>query len=372
MNKFLKLIIINFTLIIIEIFFFGCKSDPDENIIINPPLSTNRVTLLEPANNAIVNTYTPLIKWQQFNNAEFYNFLLSTDANFITNNLVDTSVAANEYIIPLGKLTTNISYYWKVKAKLNNGIYTEWSEIRRFSVILNPPPPPQLLLPQNNSLNQHYLPFFDWTDSPTAVTYRLQLSLNQSFIPVLLDTSGITVSELHAPYFYINTGTLYYWRVNASNSNGVSTSNWSEIFNFTTVEGPTPSSVSGLIRFADTNFITFPGYYVAAAFRTDNWPPGIGFMTGYTDSLTIFRSGNDFFANYKIRNIPNGNYYVTVFSYDIVLSNNITFKSVYGCDTARVQFSNCAFNPTPVSIINGAGVVNINMLSWADSNKSIF
>ncbi len=362
-----------FALLFFFVLFYGCKKDEDVIApIINDPVETG-IILTEPVNNSTVNIFTPLLKWGQYLNSTVYSVQLSMDANFITQLLLDSTINATEVNFPNGKLTTNVFYYWRVKADLGSGSYSNWSITYRFRVILAPPPPPVLLLPPNNSVNQHFLPFFDWEIAPTANFYRLQVSTNASFSPVLLDSHNILITNMQSPYFYFITGTNYYWRVNASNSNGVSTGNWSTTFTFRTVDGVIPSSVNGTIRFTDNNFVPSPLYYLISAFKTNNWPPGPTDEPDYKDSLTIQFVNNEYIANYSLRNMENGNYNIAVYTASRFLNSEYIYKSVYGCDTARTQYSNCPLvNPGTVTINNGYGVSGINLLSWADSTKSIF
>ncbi|HMQ79033.1 MAG TPA: hypothetical protein PKE39_01855 [Ignavibacteria bacterium] len=350
----------------------GCKKEESVQTPVNNDPEVNTVLLIEPVNNGQVNTYTPVIRWDSFSGANSYTVHVSTDANFITPGILDTSVTETQITIPAGRLQTNIYYYWKVRADQGSGNFTSYSETRRFTVILAPPPPPVLLLPLNNSVDQPFLPFFDWEDSPSAETYRLQVSINSSFIPVLLDSANISGSQLQSPYFYFNTGTNYFWKVNASNSNGLSTGEWSETFSFRTVEGLRPSSISGRVRFAETNFINPPFRYIVGAYEINNWPP-VNILSDYADTLVIQQVNNEFIADYIIRNVPNGSYHITVYAQTRSISNDVLHKSVFGCDTARVIYSNCPLsNPGTVTINNGNGIGNINMLSWADSLKTIF
>lgn len=349
----------------------ACKKDDS----VLPPVTneppSNGIKLVEPPDNYNVNNYTPLLKWESYSGAESYNLLLSMDANFL-GTIIDTNSSSTEVTVPSGILNTNIYYYWKVKANLGGGNFTDWSAIRKFKVILAPPPAPILILPANNSVNQPFLPLFDWEDSPTAQVYRLQLSLNSAFTQVILDTGLIPISQLQAPYFYINTGTNYYWRVNATNSNGASTGDWSNAFTFRTIDGNMPSSISGRVTFTDNNFIPSPEKYFISAYRTANWPPA-NFSPVNSDTLEIQFINNQYIADFRLERVPDGNYHLTVNHIGNTIGNELVHKSVYGCDTSRVIYSNCPENsPGTVSILNGNGVVNINMLSWADSAKSIF
>jgi hypothetical protein len=136
------------------------------------------------------------------------------------------------------------------------------------------------------------------------------------------------------------------------------------------VSGPDAKSISGTITFADTNFATSGGYYDISAFPSSGWPP----MAGPTqnDSLVITKVGNQYKANYKLTNLPDGNYVLT--SAWIILpytANSTVGLGMYGCDTSHS--AGCIFGtPGTVTISNSVGVENINFLSWADTLNRIY
>jgi hypothetical protein len=364
-NKFIA------ALVTLLIFIAGCKDEGTVDTPIEPPVQNeNSPQLIEPANNAILSSV--ILKWAAFENAASYHVQLSKDANFITQLYVDTVLSATEVTVNISSLNTSIFYYWRVLASLNGGGNTGWSAIWRFSVILPPPPAPLLLLPPNNSTDQSFMPLFSWGVSPTAEAYRLQVSTNPAFSNMVLDNS-VSATELQCPPFILITGSQYFWRVQASNSNGVSMSDWSEVFAFTTIDGPVPFSISGRITFADTNFLPAieQYYYSIEAFEDGNWPPS-GNLPVSGDSLIIQRINNEYIAEYILRNLPDNNYTMAVVLRQRFFSFQPVIVGVFGCDTSRTIFSNCAFTP-PGTIINGGnGIENINILSWADSSKSIF
>ncbi len=74
------------------------------------------------------------------------------------------------------------------------------------------------------------------------------------------------------------------------------------------VTGPEANTISGTITFADTNFISSGGYYDLSAF-TAWFPTG---NPARSDSLKIIPVGNKYQANYKLTNVPNGTYFLTV------------------------------------------------------------
>lgn len=364
-NKWLFLL---FAILIITI--SACKDDAVvQEFNNNNNQDPTAPALTEPANNSVVPISGPLLKWIEFPNTVSYRVQLSFDANFIGTMFLDSNTNATELKVRDGILTTGVNYYWRV-ISMQNGNNSNWSVVWRFSIILSPPAAPILLSPSNGSVNQSFTPTFDWDDPSTAQTYRLQISETSAFSTILYDSSRITVSQLLCPPMILNTGTQYYWRINASNSNGLSTGDWSVPFNFNTVSGPEPNSISGTITFVDNNFIHSPYFYAASAYTTLSWPP-TAFNPSAYDSLSVQQSGNIYTASYKIRHIPNGTYYIANGIINRTISS-VDIYGTYGCDTSRVKFSNCAYTPVQVTISDNNGVTGINFLSWADSSKIIF
>lgn len=372
MNKNLKnsRISIVFIFLLYIFTFIGCKDEAIQEPEINNNQTPVSPQLSEPANNSVAQTLTPLLKWTAFENAQSYRVQLSMDANFL-GTLCDTSLNSLEYSVPSQKLITGINYYWRVYALLSGGQTSTASSVWKFSVILPPPQPPVLLLPGNNSINVSFLPFFDWEDSPTAQTYRIQISGNSSFTQILFDSSGINISSMQCRPMIINTNTQYYWRVMASNSNGLSNGDWSVTFNFTTVTGPEPNSISGTITFVDNLFISSPYYYFAGAYLPQSWPPNENSFPVKFDSLRINPSGSGYIANYKISGLENGPYHIA----SGIKTRTIVFGGIlgtYGCDTNRIIYSNCAVNTPQVTITGNNGVTGIDFKSWSDTTKLIF
>jgi hypothetical protein len=367
--NFRKLIVYFISLASI-VLFQDCK----DNAVVQPPNNNNQSptgpVLTSPANESTTQEQSPILDWNDFNSAASYRVQVSLDANFGGTVVVDsTGVTPSQFQIPPQLLTTGIYYYWHVIANVAGGTST-WSNTWRFRIILSPPPAPNLLLPQNGAINQSYIPFFDWDDAPTAQFYKLQISTNANFSIILLDTSYIIVSQLQCPIFILNTGTQYFWRVNASNSNGVSTSPWSSIFSFTTAPGPNPNSISGQITFADTNFVLpYSQRYNIGAY--DSWPPS-SFPPLASDTIFIRHIGKNYISNYRLNYIPNGNYVVALFFNSSGSVIHFPIQGIYGCDTVHIPFSDCPLIPTRVQILNNIGVENINFLAWADTSKRIY
>ena len=361
-------------LIIISLTFafslFLIQSCKDEAVVETPPdpnQNPSAPKLVSPLNEATINYFTPALDWEDFNGAISYRIQISLDANFTGTMVMDSSgITSSGINIPQGLLATSSYNYWRVNASTSAGV-TSWSAIWRFHIILTPPEAPVLISPPNGSVNQPVTPLMDWSDVPTAEFYRVQIATNSLFNSLALDSGRINVSQLQIPQYILIVNTSYYWRVNASNSGGVSTSPWSAPWSFTTMDGTEPNSISGTITFVDTNFLQLPGYYKAGAFIS--WPPYA--EAAYNDSLIITQIGSLYKANYKFSGVPTGSYFVAVYTKPII-GTDLKVLGIFGCDTVHINYSTCPENPTWVRIINNWGVENINFLSWADSTQRIF
>ncbi|WP_378015830.1 InlB B-repeat-containing protein [Adhaeribacter terreus] len=90
---------------------------------------------------------------------------------------------------------------------------------------------PTLLLPVNNATGVAVQPTLSWNSFSGALSYRLQVSLNAGFSTTVLDQANISATSATVPGLANNT--VYYWRVLATLSTGVS--DWSETRSFTTI-----------------------------------------------------------------------------------------------------------------------------------------
>ena len=158
-----------------------------------------------------------------------YWFEYATDSTFTTVIARDSSLTDTTKSVT--GLSTLTKYYWRVKGKNQTG-WGGFSAVWNFTTILPVPAAPTLKYPENNSVKISMTPLLDWLNSPTAVSYRVQVSLDSTFSTTVFDTSGVTVSEAPVPAGKLNPSVKYYWRVNATNAGG--TGSWSTVNNFKT------------------------------------------------------------------------------------------------------------------------------------------
>lgn len=97
------------------------------------------------------------------------------------------------------------------------------------------PGTPTLTAPANGAVNVAASPNFTWSAATQADTYTLEVATDTGFTSIVATVSGIagTSATLASP---LNTNTVYYWRVRATNACGTSSN--SATFSFTTIPAP--------------------------------------------------------------------------------------------------------------------------------------
>jgi len=200
-------------------------TSPGNGVVI-PPVPTLGV----PADGATI-TLPYTFNWNAVSGATSYTFQLDTDQNFTTPITVDQTVTTTSYTVsnlPIG------TYYWHVRANNSAGssVYTTTrSAIVNTGITI--PTIPTLALPVNGAQNQPTTVLLDWNDVMGATSYRAQVTLANG--TVIADQINLTTSSLQVSSLQNNT--IYYWRVNATNTAG--TSDWSQTWDFITTLGIT-------------------------------------------------------------------------------------------------------------------------------------
>lgn len=103
------------------------------------------------------------------------------------------------------------------------------------------PSMPTLSTPKDTASNIAIPAVLTWNESSGAKSYTLQVSASSSFSSFVFNKSDITATSQQIPD--LNYLSVYYWRVNASNS--VGTSDWTKVWSFTTT-GDAPAFVPQL------------------------------------------------------------------------------------------------------------------------------
>ena len=195
-----------------------------------------------------------------------------------------------------------------------------------------------LLYPENNSILNYTHILFEWEQISNADSYQFQLSTNDDFTTIILDT--IDSSLIHIEKDNINWSNIYYWRIRPlKNSNPID--DWSEHSYFET-SSPISNASSQMHnenQYSDgiTIFGAFFDYFSAAIDKNGNeiWNTGdndiVYYNTDYygnlfgcelrpelehnipglefnLDSDILWEEPNDEFMHHDIIRLPNGNY----------------------------------------------------------------
>lgn len=92
--------------------------------------------LSTPANSASINNSTIAFSWSSVTNATEYELMVDDKNDFTTPELSGANDPANATQRNLVNHLPNGTYYWKVRAKLNTGLYTTWSPVYSFTYTL--------------------------------------------------------------------------------------------------------------------------------------------------------------------------------------------------------------------------------------------
>jgi uncharacterized delta-60 repeat protein len=107
---------------------------------------------------------------------------------------------------------------------------TWWRIYSTVKYSLLPPGAPALLAPNDGAANQPVTLALNWSVSPEASSYRLQVSTTSDFAATVVDDSLLTTTSRQVGP--LENDATYYWRVRAKNLAGVSP--WSNVWSFTT------------------------------------------------------------------------------------------------------------------------------------------
>jgi len=183
--------------------------------------------LVLPANNAINQRDTVLLKWKAQPLASAYYLQVSLDSIFSSVILTKDDYTDTSCIVT--GMSGLQKYFWRVKSKNPAGM-SQFGET--FAYTTGFPGKTTLAEPKHATLNVTINPVFKWNVNPDAVKYRFQLSYAQTMSDqnVLLDTTVVGDTTLSVKNLVNNKS--HYWRIAAINQYG--TGQWSSVFGFKT------------------------------------------------------------------------------------------------------------------------------------------
>ncbi len=183
---------------------------------------------VSPANNAVNQPDSVVLRWSYAENASSYQIQIASDEAF-ANIIVDQSEIADSAYQFTGVLGQE-KYFWKVKP-FNGAGEGEFSEVATFTTGF--PKTSTLVAPEWRELDVPIRPTFFWNKAETAVSYRMQMGYTDPVRPAeaIFDTTGITDTT----FTYktdLEGKKIYYWRIQGINQYGESV--WSESWGFRT------------------------------------------------------------------------------------------------------------------------------------------
>lgn len=95
-----------------------------------PPKVPN---LISPVNNTVVAPVNPVFEWEPAEDADYYSFEISYDANFTNVLYSQNNISTTSLVLPF-ELSNVITYYWRVKSFSNYEEESNWSVASIFTV----------------------------------------------------------------------------------------------------------------------------------------------------------------------------------------------------------------------------------------------
>ena len=206
---------------------------PASTFMVAPP-TPSRPVQEEPRHKYLTNINTLEFSWSAVDYAVAYHIQIATSSRFTTiveemDDLADTAYSS--------AALADGGYYWRVRAKNENGTYGSWSYTRYFVVDTTPPLVPVLRSPSNSSTVSG-TPKFRWYTVSGAKYYQFEYSaIDSDPENTYLYRSGEIASYYHRPPTMEATNT-YYWFVRVRDK-AENWSDWSEAYQVT-VEPSTP------------------------------------------------------------------------------------------------------------------------------------
>ena len=196
----------------------------------SPPASVQPTV---PADGATGVLLQSSLSWTAASTAVSYQIQVSAGSAFTSNAIDASGILGTSY--PISTLAAGTVYFWRVRG-VNQGGAGSWSGVRSFTtaptaVVVVAPGAVQLSVPVDGANGILLASSLTWTATSTAVAYQVQVSVNSAFPSTIIDASGVTATSYALTS--LSSGTVYYWRVRASNAGGPGP--WSGVRTFTTV-----------------------------------------------------------------------------------------------------------------------------------------
>ncbi len=175
-------------------------------------------TPISPCGGEVVPLLRPIFDWSDVSGVASHTIQASVNPTFAPL-VVNATVIPSTYTPPVD-LPRNATIHWRVRA--NHPLYgpSQWSASCDF-ITPNPPPAPILTSPANNAL-VYGTPILKWLPVifPAGTSldcYQAQVATDSAFTNIVAEAC-VPATEYAPPL--LNSGTRYYWRVQARNNFG--------------------------------------------------------------------------------------------------------------------------------------------------------
>jgi hypothetical protein len=210
-------------------------------------------TLVSPLNHAAGVATSATLAWNAVTGASSYRVQVSASPAFDVL-AIDSPGLTGTSLFVTG-LNANTLYYWRVCAAnlAGEGAFSAVCDFTTASALALAP---ALLSPANLAIDQPLALTLSWAASANATSYNLQVATSSTFATPLVQAAGVTATSF--PLSGLSAGTVYYWRVSASNASG--TSDWSAAQQFTTAAVLNPcgslAGMSGTVNNVTAEFVS--------------------------------------------------------------------------------------------------------------------
>ncbi len=177
-----------------------------------------------------------VLDWSDVTGAT-YEVQVASDSAFATVVASASGLTSSAWTVSPA-LSTNTTYYWRVRSANSCGGASAWSTTRSFTTRgCTTLAAPTLTSPANGATGVSSSTPLDWSDVASATGYEVQVASDSAFATIVRSNTTLTSSAWTvSPALSANT--TYYWRVRAKDSCGVSA--YSATFSFTTANVCTP------------------------------------------------------------------------------------------------------------------------------------
>lgn len=197
--------------------------------------------LISPETNSIaIDKNSATFYWTKRPSSLLYNIQIATSNSFKTTAIVKDIKNLNDSITNINNLQYNTKYFWRVRG-INGNDSTNWTSINDFITMLKEP---ILLEPTNKLIDVVKNSKFKWTKPDSSNFYSIQVSNSNDFANII---STSTFTDTLGTISNLSSNQTYYWRAKAFNLKSTNYSDWSSVFEFTTLKDITkPTLISPL------------------------------------------------------------------------------------------------------------------------------